>query len=102
RAASRHRMPTAAFGHIAEAARDRKSGVCRWSTLTDRAPRAPAARRGGGQGLAPRQAFRPEAGGLQAYLRGYSSNNTKSCPLIPRAFALSISGAKSLRAALKR
>jgi len=69
-------MPTAAFGHIAEAARDRKMDGFRWSTLTDRAPRAPGARRGGGQELGPRQAFRPEAAGLQAYLRGYSSNNT--------------------------
>jgi len=71
----------------------------RWSTLTCRGPPAPAARLHT-LFTGVQSAFQPEAARLRLF-GGVTHQTTQICPLIARAFALSISGAKSLSAALK-
>src|SRR5258708_37315608 len=95
-------MPTSGSGHIGGAVRYRRPDGFRWSTLTDRGPRAPAGQRRGGCSPAPRPEAPPEAGQLQAFLRGYSLNNTNPARKERGLFGFSISGPQSLNHALKR
>src|SRR3569832_2650378 len=94
-------MRRCASARIAEATRDRRRAGFPMSTLTGRAPRALAAGPPGAGLPEQAEADRPEARRSRAFQRFYSLKQHKPCPPAARAFALSITGAKSLRGTLK-
>src|SRR5258708_11169928 len=100
-AASRHRTPRSASGHIGGAVRGRRRDGFPRSTLTDRGPRAPAARPPGVDWPALRRAFQPEDGQLQAYRRRYLSNKKKPTPPPPRRLPCFFLASNTLEATLK-